>query len=197
MTIRQRLLLIVIFMLALFAAAVAAYFLIRAPINRIDSEQEVLTSLGRSIRNETIQLNRISSADFPTQLAEFKKASTSATTAFGNLDSLKVLPTAAPSIRESVGVIRNLKTSLDKGVSEFLISVINIQTDAQKAGLDPAHFTLFSLTTYDVMRNKGQADAITGDAGQLLSQLNTLSMVMQKSVDIIDQQNAAIESQIS
>ncbi len=197
MTIRQRLLLIVIFMVGFFAAAVAAYFLIRAPINRIDSEQEVLTSLGRSIRDEIIQLNRIPSTDFPTQLGAFKKSSTDMTTAFGNLDTLQVLPAAASSIRESLDVIRNLKTSLDKGVSEFLFSVINIQTDAEHAGLDPAHFTLFSLTTYDVLRNKSLADAVTGDAGQLLSQLNTLSMVMQKSADIIDQQNAEIDSQIA
>ncbi len=197
MTIRQKLLMVVLILAGVYAASVAAYFLIRAPIGRINSEQAVLEAVRESVRDETIQLNRLASAEFPAQLDLFMKSSATTSAAFKRLDTLKLLPSASPSIRDSLGVIRNLKGTLDKGASDFLLTVTNVQGDATRAGLDQNHFTLFSLTTYDALENKTQSDEVTADVNQFLSQLNTLSLVMLKSADIIDQQSGAIDSEVA
>lgn len=197
MTIRQKLLTIILILVGVYVASAAAYFLIRAPISRINSEEVVLETLRESIRNETIQLNRLTSAQFPDQLDAFMKSNAATAAAFRNLDTLKLLPAASPSIRQSLDVIRNLKAALDKGASDFLLTVTNVQGDAGQAGLDQTRFTLFSLTTYDVLKNKEQSDAVTADVNQFLSQLNTLSLIMIKSADVIDQQSGAIDSQVT
>ncbi len=191
MSIRNKLLFVVFFVIASFGVSTSIYFLIRSPLARISAEQQILSGLRISFLDETVQLNRLASAPFHKQLDAFQAATRATTEEFKKTDTITLLPRLIPSIKKSLQTIRDLKAVHDQAVSNFVFTTMNIENDAKEMNMGEISFSVFALATR-TSANDPMSGAVVGDVQELLTGLAKLTGIMEKSVTTIQEQNSTI-----
>jgi len=108
MSIKAKLLLMILGVTALFAGVAAGYFCIEYPVRRMEEEKYSLMTLSEALKDEMIQLDRFDAEAVCRQAVTFTESSAAVENAFGALDALRFLPKANEQIGHAVKAIRDL-----------------------------------------------------------------------------------------
>lgn len=196
MTIRSKLLLVIMVLVAAFVVSVATYFTILAPVVEIRSEGQTLNELRTSLLNEAIEANRFFTARYSTQIEGYKKASEATSLAFARVKSLKLLPTVSASIKNSLDVIQNLRTLIDDNNTVFVRNLATLEADATKAFGFTDTFAILDLATDRQVRLGPYGDTAARHTKDLATQLTAVTSGLQTAVQVIDDQSVVISREI-
>jgi len=196
LTIRSKLLLVIMVLVAAFVVSVATYFTILAPVVEIRSEGQTLNELRTSLLNEAIEANRFFTARYSTQIEGYKKASEATSLAFARVKSLKLLPTVSASIKNSLDVIQNLRTLIDDNNTVFVRNLATLEADATKAFGFTDTFAILDLATDRQVRLGPYGDTAARHTKDLATQLTAVTSGLQTAVQVIDDQSVVISREI-
>ena len=190
MSIRNKLLSVVTFSIAVFVVVAGAYLISRAPIARITAEQGDLMNLQMALQTETINLDRLATAPFDSDLSNFQKSTVATRKAFTALNNVTLLPKLSQSISMALGSIRKLQATHDQAVSTFMSSVNTIQTDARQEGLQ--NYRMVDLIAKSLDQSGSSPAAVLGDYRRVLSGIDSLSTSLVMSAMTIMRQSNTI-----
>ncbi len=205
MSIRVKLLDLIALLVAAFGVSVAAYFVIRAPLARIQAEQQTLIGLRSSILDEIAAANQLSTVQFQTQLPVFEKTVERTDSYFERVGNLKVLPTLSKPIRDALSSIERLKQVLDENLQSFKSALLAVNRDASElyggggssVRGSAGAFDLFHLAMDEAMRPNRAGARTISDLDDFSSGLYSISQGLQTAVVVIDTQNVTIAKEIA
>ncbi len=181
MSIRLKLLGVVLILLAAFVLAALSYFAVMATIPRIEKEEQKLTNLRDAFLEERIAARGLPILPLRAQADRFRMEARATSSAFDLVGGLVVLPRVSTSIRNSIATIQSLRPLLQ----------------ADTAGVGDAVEALSS-------RLPGGSDSLDllhlvgtgGQAEELLSRLAVLDYGLQSALDVVEAQYASIDTEV-
>jgi methyl-accepting chemotaxis protein len=198
MKIRVKLAFLVVGVVALFAAAASAYFVLLSPVDRMESEKAYFIKLSVAIMEQQIVLNRLPFIRLAKAEGEFEKASGEVAQAFADLGKVKALPTASLEVRKAVQIIAAQKALNDKRLQKLEADFETARQDAM------AIFTFIeNVTLNKIYATKPRASkAVLVEAAfphldAFMTDVSIMQDSLQSSRDNISEQFTVIDRQIS
>ena len=195
MSIRSKLLLIIVGVTLLFIAAAAGYFLIENPVRRMEEEKYSLMVLSSTIKDEMIQLDRLETEAISRQRVVFDSSCADVEKAFGALDTLKYLPKSNALIEHAIQVIRDLS-----GFYRDNLKALNEVTGVIVADADEV-FELGNSATFSSFRDEDQRlpsiKKALADIKDYHDKAGVLHLTLSTSCTTIAEQYEVINVQIS
>jgi methyl-accepting chemotaxis protein len=114
MTIRPKLVLLILGIVALFGAAASVYFLLLKPVNQMELEKVYFVQLSSAIKDQQIALNRLPFALIVRSSDAFDETSQKVDAAFRDLHRIKILSSINAEVKKSTEIISNLEALNEK-----------------------------------------------------------------------------------
>ncbi|WP_455382041.1 methyl-accepting chemotaxis protein [Salinispira pacifica] len=196
MQIRSKLFSLILLLVFTFAVSVAVYFVVLAPVGRIESERAALDNLRTAFNRESVELNRLMRLPFDRQLAAYREAATGTEKAFAQVRQLKILPTLNSSVAKAISVIGNLRTVISQDSTNFTTAVDAVRQDAVRI-FQTSSFDMPTLLTADPERERRAGVPVAADVQKLLAQMQILDEAIQSSTSVVTDQFAVIDSHVA
>ncbi len=201
MSIRAKLLLSVLIAVAGFCGAVAVYFGMLAPAEKIAVEQETVAALRTAILAEQNTANGLATNRFSTQTAALDAAFKKTNEAFEAVKALTVLPRMSGTVRQSLETIKNLQAFHDSVKGYYDPSYKKFTEKAQEfyGSTEYLDYTLLLTFARGAKPDKGKEDLgsqIQNQISNLLYQVGRISDFGTDSVQLIEGQSAAISKEV-
>jgi Methyl-accepting chemotaxis protein len=195
MTIKSRLTLIVVGLVASFAACAGIYFIALSPTQKMRSEQDVVEKLRNAMIDQNLAARKLLVAEsFTTSADDYAKVEKRLAESFAAVKALKTLPKANSEIATSLKNIDNLK-ELMSGYSQSLDESITSLQDTLKV-LPSGGQQLFNLATSQTSTLQSSA-SFRYQVYNLNKNVDTLCFSLETSTSVIDKQYASIAKEIS
>ncbi len=196
MSIRIKLVILILVLVTAFSAAATTYFVSRAPVAAIRGEQQTLADLRTALRTEALNANRLLWRPFADELTKLSAADEATKSAFTRVEHLTVLPRLSSSVKDSIGNIRTLRGLIQTNTSEFLKISTHLKHDASAMWGSGSSFTIVNLTANGALAHTSAGAAIVSDINDVLGKLYTMSSRLSMSVQVIDDQTATIAKEV-
>jgi len=198
MNIRAKLFLMVFGMIVLFAGASSVYFILLAPVERIEDERTTLGNLGSTMRNMLIELNRLDSAALALQTSKIEAAIGRSAEAFGRVREVHYLRKIDPDLANALEVVERLQVLNEQNMRNVLDIYAELYKDAAAVFIFPETITLRRFYTDGAIAVKRQeAHAV---ALQHLARFESLSGILndslESSINVIEEQDGLIGQRI-
>ena len=138
MSIKQKLLALIILVAAAFICSIGGYLLLSVPINKMNREVESLMEMRTSILQLQIEINKINSEQIIAQTNRAREAKEAALTSIASLETFTMLPRTNESVAEALGLIQRIVDFLELQWSGLERNINNLITDASKIVSIPA-----------------------------------------------------------
>jgi methyl-accepting chemotaxis protein len=203
MTIRVKLLIVVIMLCVSFLGSIATYFISRSPIARIQHEQRILSALRIALVNEELAVNRLPTAPFVPQLETVMAAVKGTGDAFAEVKKITYLRGIGASIRQSLSNIESLQSFHDDSlIVAFTESAALVAEEEKK--LDGTTITITTASLFDITSVLLSRSSSRDSSGVItvfyITRLNTaidnLSQGLESAVRSIDTQYGKIDSEV-
>jgi methyl-accepting chemotaxis protein len=191
MTIRAKLSLVIATLVAAFGLAITIYIAILGPIEKIESERAILSTLRDTMLDRNAKVNALITAnDFSVAAEANDKDRESMLTAFDAVKGLKMLPKVSLQIANSLDAIGRLRALIET-YDESLNKSLAAATDSMKAEAGTTHSQLYALT---VAKRYARIDQtfFQYQIGQLITNTAILTSGLETSASVIDKQYADI-----
>jgi len=109
MSIRTKLIVLILSIVFFLGAAGSLYFVLVSPVDAMEGEKSYFLNLLDAIKDETICVNRLSFMPILAGETEFKKAIDAVDEAFNQIERIKVLPRVNAQVRDAIGSIKKLR----------------------------------------------------------------------------------------
>ena len=198
MKIRAKLFLLIVGMLVLLSGAASVYFILEAPVKRIEGERKMLNSLLDAIQTLQVEMNRIDTATFVAQRPIFDQAATGLREAFGLLQGVQYLRITDPALSESIDTIERLHALNDANLTAIKDIYEELYGNAKDIFMFPDAITFRRFHQREYALNKSPDSFALAQYN--LSRFETSSANLNYSLDssarIIGEQGAIIDSRI-
>ncbi len=203
MNIRAKLFLLIFGIIVLLAGASSVFFVLQAPVKRIESERKVLDELAASIRTVQVELNRLDSTTFVVQRPRFERATVLLGEAFKHLRDVTFLRTSDARLSEAIDIVERLQKLNEENLAAVkeLYGVLYEDAETLFVFADSISFRRFYAADAVADRkpearvvalyNLSRLDSATGI---LNDSLESSYQVILEQGDFIDQRIAAIRS---
>ncbi len=194
MNIRAKLFLMVFGMIVLFAGASSVYFILLAPVERIESERTSLGNLAVAMRNMLIELNRLDSASMGMQRPKINAAVDLSAQAFVRVREVQYLRKIDPDLANALEIVERLQVLNQENMRNVLNMYDELYKDAERVFIFPDTITPRRFyTDTAVAAKKQEAYAL---AMQHLARFESLSGILNdslsSSIDVIEEQDGLI-----
>ena len=200
MTIKAKLLSLVTVFLLLFCSIIGLYFMIMAPIAKIQVEKGVLDALKNSIQVERIKMNKLlGQSPYIRLTEEFYESVDETNNLFSDLESVEYLRSTSQDIAEALDIISRLNEMKLDRLAQFK----KADMDFRKA-VEDIYIFLNSFSFVKIYQAKRFSEG--SDATQLalfnlaltnyLSQHSIYENVLESSVTVISEQFEFVEREI-
>ena len=198
MKIRGKLVLLVVGILALFSSAASLYFILLAPVDKMEEEKAYFSNLSYALRMQQIKLNALPFLTFVQAYDAFTQASADVDTAFEDLGKIKVLPTVNANLKNATEIIANLKTLADARMKKF---------DADYQALSEKEQAIFEFyneidltqtyTTKFARSKQAGAMAAMESLKTFMADIRIMGTAIDSTEDTIAEQYSIIDSEIA
>jgi methyl-accepting chemotaxis protein len=200
MTIKTKLLFLVTSFLILFCLIIGLYFMIMAPIAKIESEKNILDSLRNSIQLERIQLNKLlGQSPYVRQMDDFYDRIEETNSLFEEIKSVEYLRATSDNIADALDIIVRLNEMKLDRLTQFKKS-----DEAFRKSIEEVYIFLNSFSfvkIYQAKRFHENQDSTMMALFNLsltnyLSQHSIYENVLESSVTVISEQFAFVEDEV-
>jgi methyl-accepting chemotaxis protein len=196
MRIRSKMFALVSSAMAFMAIVAAVYLVSQGSRSRIEAERKVLLGLGDSVRDLIIAVNLLDSGQMDSSSARFDEKRAAAERSFDAIEGLKYLPRVNASLKESVEIIRNLRSLASDDLASLSSAYGALKADSVKYFMSSRETTLPQFYTDEYARKKyGLADVY-----QRLAAFSTLSAGLTETLvmssDVIAEKNLLIDKEL-
>ncbi|HUW40889.1 MAG TPA: methyl-accepting chemotaxis protein, partial [Rectinemataceae bacterium] len=194
MKIRAKLILLIVAIVVFFVASAASYFVLLAPVNRMESEKAYFVTLVDAIKEQQIAINRLPWAPISDAHDDFTAANKDVESAFEGLGRIKVLPTLSAQIKRAVETVKNLKAMNAMRLSSLQDDYKTIMADATSLfgstdSISPlqVYTSKFGGAKVQLDENaRFQLDVLINDVGTMHSNLSMATDTISEQYSIID-----------
>lgn len=195
MSIKIKLILLVLMLVGAFTLSIGVYFFAMSPIEKMEVERDTLTQLRNEAQSQALHVgDLLIGRDFGVAADDYKTAEEKMSKAFLAIKDLKVLPKTNASIRSSLVAIGDLQ-ELNKSFSSELDTSITTVRDAITEETGSAATPLFQFT---VANDFTRIDTRMFDYNvvKLIENAGNMKDTLDASVRVIDKQYAEISKEI-
>jgi methyl-accepting chemotaxis protein len=139
--ISTKLLVLVLSVAVAMGGAIAAYFAIRSPVERIRPERESYNTLESKLQGLRIEVNRLLATGVKTQEPLYQAAASAYAEAFKAVSAGKTLPSLDPKIAESVSVILKVRELSEQSLADLSAAYALIAAAKGDADSPPLDFS--------------------------------------------------------
>jgi len=201
MTIKTKLLSLITFFLVLFCVIIGVYFMIMAPIAKIQSEKKVLDDLKQSIQNEQIIINKLlGQSPYVRMVEDFYQAVDDTTTLFEEIKNVEYLRKSSPEIAEALDIIVRLNEMKLDRMKQFKNADAQFRSSVEEIYIFLNSFSFIKIYQAERFRNNSDTKvtamfnlALTN----FMSQHSIYENVLESSVTVISEQFDFVEKEIS
>jgi methyl-accepting chemotaxis protein len=194
MTIKVRLSIIVLGLVAACIGSAGIYIAILSPIKKIRTEQAVLNVLRATILDREIEANRLLIApDFKAAADKYDAGIKLLDEGFSEVRTLRTLPKVNAQISSSIDAINSLSELINDYNSALSISIKDLRT-AVSNEIGGKGQLLDMIMTASSSTNTGFLRFVTN---KLVVSIDTLSFSLETSASVIDKQYAEIAKEIN
>ena len=199
MNIRAKLILLVLGMIVLIMGASSVYFILQAPIQRIQTESNVLDNLANSILHLQIELNRLDSSAFVTARPKFYGATVKVQEAFKHIKDITYLRKSDKALAEAIDVVERLQKLNEENLAQVTDIYDQLYKDAEKVFVFPDSIVFRRFYINDPLSNRDPKarDMALFDLSRFESAASILNDSLESSSNVIAEQGAVIEKRIA
>jgi len=198
MSIRLKLITLVVGTLVLSAASLCLFLVFLAPVNRIERERGYLSALAEAMKEEQVQLNRLPYAGIKEGSRSFQAAVDGTDGAFVKLGDIRTLPRLNQGMKDSLEIIRRLKTLRDRNLAAMQADYQVLVGDAKAVFtfFDFKNFTEFS--DYDFLNpvSKALASAALPHLHKFMTSQSIMQGSLEAALSTVADQYSIIDRQI-
>ncbi len=200
MTIKTKLLSLITFFLLLFCIIVGVYFMIMAPIAKIQSEKKVLDNLKESIQKEQILINKLlGQSPYVRQAEEFYTAVDNTTSLFEEIRNVVYLREASPEISEALDIIIRLNEMKMDRMKQFKNADAKFRESVEEIYIFLNSFSFLKIYQAERFRNNSDTRMVAMfnlALTNFMSQHSIYENVLESSVTVISEQFDFVEQEI-
>jgi methyl-accepting chemotaxis protein len=200
MTIKAKLLSLVTVFLVLFCSIVGLYFMIMAPIEKIETEKNVLDALKNSIMNEQILMNRLlGQSPFVRMSEDFYESVEQTNSLFAELQSVEYLRASSGNIAEALDIISRLNEMKLERLTQFKNADQKFRESVEEiyVFIDSFSFVkIYQTKRFTENLNSTNANQFSFAFTNYLSQHSIYENVLESSVTVISEQFEFVEREI-
>jgi len=120
-------------MIVLIMGASSVYFILQAPIQRIQTESKVLDHLADSILHLQLELNRLDSSGFVTARPKFSTATEEVQEAFKHIKDITYLRESDKALAEAIDVVERLQKLNEENLAQVIDIYDQLYKDAERS----------------------------------------------------------------
>ncbi|HCM27646.1 MAG: hypothetical protein A2Z99_10190 [Treponema sp. GWB1_62_6] len=198
MKIRFKLFLLIIGMLVLLSGAASVFFILNAPVQRIERERGVLNTLLDAIQTLLVEANRLDSATFVSERPIFDAAIARLGEAFKHVQGVQYLRISDPALAESIDIIERLNALNDDNLRSIKEIYDQLYADAKTIFMFPDGITFrrFHQREYVINKDPRPFEIAQYNLARFESASVNLNYSLESSAQIITEQGAVIDSRI-
>ncbi len=197
MRIRPKLFSLILLLVFTFAASLAVYFIVLAPVAAIEAEREDLNNLQIDFAAEQIAMNRLAREPFQKQLAAVSAADANTQKAFQEVQHFRVLPSISASVRKAIGVIENLQQQITANSPVLATSATAVLADAKRIFFFTSDFDLLSLLTSPQVLAEGADSPVIAHVQAFYTQMAVLDETITTSSGVVADQFTVIDQEVA
>jgi methyl-accepting chemotaxis protein len=199
MNIRAKLFLLIFGVIVLLAGASSVYFVIQAPVRRIEREREVLDNIASSIRTLQIEVNRLDASTFVVERPRLEAASKGLGDAFALLKEVIYLRASDAQLAEAIDIVERLQKLNEENLKSVQVLYETLYKDAETLFVFPDSISFRRFYAPDsVADRKPEARTI---ALYNLSRFDSASSILNDSLEsssqVIVEQGDVIDARIA
>lgn len=195
MTIKNKLGAMIIGLVAAFGVSTALYFVILAPIDRMEQDEQSITRLRNALYACELSARKmLTASDFGPSAIAYQDSVAALKKSFTAVQGLKALPNAGPSIKKSLDAINRLNALIDtneEDVEGSIKAVLENLTEEMKTTTGQ----LFSQVSNRKF-NKVDRNIFVFGVYQMNNNIDKMSTALDTSIQVIDRQSTEIQKQI-
>jgi len=198
MKIRFKLFLLIIGMLVLLSGAASVFFILNAPVQRIERERGVLNTLLDAIQTLLVEANRLDSATFVSERPIFDAAIARLGEAFKHVQGVQYLRISDPALAESIDIIERLNALNDDNLRSIKEIYDQLYADARTIFMFPDGITFrrFHQREYVINKDPRPFEIAQYNLARFESASVNLNYSLESSAQIITEQGVVIDDQI-
>lgn len=198
MNIRAKLILLVVGMVVLILGATSVYFIVQAPVERIEVERKVLDTLADGTKILQVELNRLDSSIFVSARPRFFAARKSFSDAFGNIGSVVYLRKSDAALAEALDIVERLQKLNEENLNQVVDLYEELYKNAEALFVFPDNITFRRFYGEDPVSNRSpETKAIAlFNLSRFDSAVNILNDSLESSSNVIAEQGAVIDNRI-
>jgi len=185
-------------MVTLMAGAFSIYFILQAPLARVDQERTVLDDLDRAIQNLRLEANQLDSVPFVSARPAFLKAQTQFATAFDKIESVTYLRQSDPALADALDIVRRLQKLNDQNLKDCNEVYDRLYQDAKDVFVFPDSITFRRFYAENPLTYKKPLllQQALYDLARFDASVGILNDSLESSGTVIEEQEAVIDAQI-
>jgi methyl-accepting chemotaxis protein len=200
MKIRAKLIFLVLGILVFLGAAGTFYFVLLAPVTEMENEKSYLLRLESSVKDQMIQLNRLSFAPIKDTGESFVATSAAVSEAFTDLEKIKLLPRINADVMDAFDIIMSLRELNETRLATLNDSYAVLRKDADalffSREIETKGFDLLYVNHFTPEKKKILPAALE-HLSTIKSCIETMNDSLATSISTIDQQYSLIDGEIS
>lgn len=197
MAIRSKMFLLVASAFAFMVAIAGVYFISQGTSAKIEAERRILLDLNDSVKDLVGAINLLDSGQIDSSQRRYNEKRVEAAKLFDEVDQLRYLPRVNASLKESVEVIRNLRTLAADDLDRLSIVFSGLKQDAVTYFMSSRETTLrqfytdeYARTHYDLTKVYAKLDDFTTISAGLTDTLLASS-------ELVSEKNALIDKELA
>lgn len=198
MSIRVKLVTLVLGMVILISGAMSVYFILQAPIERIERERKVLDHLSEATIMLQMEVNRLDSAIFVTGRPRFEEARKNFRQAFDDLRNVEYLRQSDASLAEAIDIIGRLQQLSQEHLANVETMYNELYQNAEDLFVFPDNITFRRFYLEDPVADKRPQIKTLAiyNLSRFDSAVNILSDSLESTFGVIAEQGSLIDSRI-
>ena len=195
MSIRTRLLILAVFTGLSIATVTILFSNAIGAVVTIDHEKEHLTTLADSVRDVSIVVNSLDSAEYRNVNKKLQAALERKDQAFADLSQVTVLPKMSDDLKKAFEIITNMRALMDDDLKTLNTQYAAMQADLEKYLLESNSTTIRQFYTNDRIRTKFDLKDVYKRIDDLVTLINGLTETLAGVSDTIQSQTVVINEE--
>ena len=198
MTIRNKLLVIVVALVAAFLASAGVFFAIVASVGKIEGEKVVVSTLRDDMYDMEVKTNRLLAAgNFSDAVKTLNTREETVAADFAAVQGLKTLPKAGKDVAESLYAISQLNNLIESTGSELNSILASTLDLLGKSSGNSASQSLWMIMRNTSASKDKEAVQLYFLVTQSVNRAEMLTLTLDSAIGVIDKQAEAIDARIA
>ena len=196
MSIKAKLILLIVMVLSGAGIGIAFYLGMTLPLRTIEAEMNQLEQVRSAFLKLQVESIKFSTQYIEPQVSLSDQARKQTKEAFRYIDNFKLLPTLNERIETSLGLIVRLETNIDERLRELDRNIEQIMVDAREIFTSTGRFKLNDLYISPLVQNHPRLPDARRRVEQVHLSLSSLDMNINSFMVIVDTQTGLIREEI-